>query len=141
MSFFPFTRQSTTPAHSYRSLVIVNVSFLKFTIVSTAIQKLVTMISTFALNNITYCQTYTLLNISILYLWKKFFLAKFYLEAGEKIIITGYSTPRPYFWRLSPFSPKIKQLWTKYPMHLIRNVPRNSKISFISVKTIVVKLR
>ena len=37
----------------------------------------------------------------------------------------GYSTPVPYFWRLCAFSQKIKQLWTKYPMNLVRNVPRN----------------
>ena len=38
----------------------------------------------------------------------------------------GYSTTGPpYFWRLSAFSQKRKQLWTKYPMDLVRNVPRN----------------
>ena len=41
--------------------------------------------------------------------------------------LRGYSTPRPYFWRLCIFSQKIKHLWTKYPMDLVRNVPRNSK--------------
>ena len=39
----------------------------------------------------------------------------------------GYCTLGPYFWRLCAFSQKIKQLWTKYPMDLVRNVPRNSK--------------
>ena len=34
-----------------------------------------------------------------------------------------------------------KQLWTKFPMDLIRNVPLYSKMhSFISVETMVVKL-
>ena len=54
--------------------------------------------------------------------------------------LRGYCTPGPYFLRLCEFSQKVKQLWTKYQMDLMRNVPRNSKISFISVETIVVKL-
>ena len=41
--------------------------------------------------------------------------------------LRGYCTSGPYFWRLCAFSQKIKQLWTKYPMDLVRNVPRNSK--------------
>ena len=36
-----------------------------------------------------------------------------------------YCTPGPYFRRLREFSQKIKQLWTKHPMDLIRNVARN----------------
>ena len=39
--------------------------------------------------------------------------------------LRGYCTPGPYFWRLCAFSQKIKQLRTKYPMDLDRNVPRN----------------
>ena len=45
--------------------------------------------------------------------------------------LRGYCTPGPYFWRLCPFSQKIKQLRTKYPMDLDRNVPRNSKITVL----------
>ena len=45
--------------------------------------------------------------------------------------LRGYCTPGPYFWRLCAFSQKIKQLRTKYPMHLVRNVPRNSKITVL----------
>ena len=45
--------------------------------------------------------------------------------------LRGYCTPRPYFWRLCAFSQKIKQLRTKYPMDLVRNVPRNSKITVL----------
>ena len=45
--------------------------------------------------------------------------------------LRGYCTPGPYFWRLCAFSQKIKQLWTKYPMDLVRNVPRNSKITVL----------
>ena len=45
--------------------------------------------------------------------------------------LRGYCTPGPYFWRFCVFSQKIKHLWTKYPMDLIRNVPRNSKITVL----------
>ena len=45
--------------------------------------------------------------------------------------LRGYCTPGPYFWRFCAFSQKIKQLWTKYPMDLVRNVPRNSKITVL----------
>ena len=41
--------------------------------------------------------------------------------------LRGYCTSGPYFWRLFAFSQKMKQLWTKKPMDLVRNVPRNSK--------------
>ena len=43
------------------------------------------------------------------------------------------------------FLKKTKQLWTKYPMDLVRNVPRNSKITVLlqhcSIETIVVRLQ
>ena len=45
--------------------------------------------------------------------------------------LRGNCTPRPYFWRLCAFSRKIKQFRTKYPMDLVRNVPRNSKITVL----------
>ena len=45
--------------------------------------------------------------------------------------LRGYSTPGPYFWRLCAFSQNIKQLWTRYPMDLVRNVPRNSQITVL----------
>ena len=45
--------------------------------------------------------------------------------------LRGYCTPGPYFWRLCAFSQKIKQLRTKYPLDLVRNVPRNSKITVL----------
>ena len=45
--------------------------------------------------------------------------------------LRGYCTSGPYFWRLCAFSQKIKQLWTKYPMDMVRNVPRNSKITVL----------
>ena len=45
------------------------------------------------------------------------------------IIYYKIHIPWPYFWRFCVFSQKIKQLWTKYPIDLIRNVPRNSKKS------------
>ena len=48
-----------------------------------------------------------------------------------KPCLRGYCTPGPYFWRLCTFSQKIKQLRTKYPMELVRNVPRNSKITVL----------
>ena len=48
-----------------------------------------------------------------------------------KIYLRGYCTSGPYFWRLCAFSQKIKQLRTKYPMDLVRNVPRNSKITVL----------
>ena len=47
------------------------------------------------------------------------------------LVLRGYCTPGPYFWRLCAFSQKIKQLRTKYPMDLVRNVPRNSKITVL----------
>ena len=45
--------------------------------------------------------------------------------------LRGYCTPGPYFLRLCAFSQKIKQLRTKYPMDLVRNVPRNSNITIL----------
>ena len=45
--------------------------------------------------------------------------------------LRGYCTSGPYFWRFCAFSQKIKQLRTKYPMDLVRNVPRNSKITIL----------
>ena len=45
--------------------------------------------------------------------------------------LRGYCTSGPYFWRLCAFSQKIKQLWTKYCMDLVRNIPRNSKITVL----------
>ena len=48
-----------------------------------------------------------------------------------KNTLRGYCTSGPYFWRLCAFSHKIKQLWTKYSMDLVRNVPRNSKITVL----------
>ena len=64
----------------------------------------------------------------------------------------GPTTVFAYLWGTVPlglifedfvyFLKKIKQLWIKYPMDLVRNVPRNSKILvFTSVETIVVKLQ
>ena len=47
------------------------------------------------------------------------------------IPLRGYCTPGPYFWRLCAFSQKIKQLRTKYPMDLVRNVQKNSKITVL----------
>ena len=47
------------------------------------------------------------------------------------VCLRGYCTPGPYFWRLCAFSQQIKQLRTKYPMDLVRNVPRNSKITVL----------
>ena len=45
------------------------------------------------------------------------------------LLLRGYCTSGPYFWRLCAFSQKINQIWTKYPMDLVKNVPRNSKIT------------
>ena len=45
--------------------------------------------------------------------------------------LRGYCTSGPYFRKVYAFSQKIKQLWTKYPMDLVRNVPRNSKITVL----------
>ena len=45
--------------------------------------------------------------------------------------LRGYCTSGPYFWRFCAFSQKIKQLRSKYPMDLVRNVPRNSKITIL----------
>ena len=47
------------------------------------------------------------------------------------MLLRGYCTPGPYFWRLCAFSQKIKQLRTKYPMDMVRNVLRNSKITVL----------
>ena len=52
-------------------------------------------------------------------------------EKGCYLCLRGYCTPWPYFWRLCAFSRKIKQLRTKYSMDLVRNVPRNSKITVL----------
>ena len=56
---------------------------------------------------------------------------KGYCSLWEGISLRGYCTSGPYFWRLCAFSQKIKQLRTKYPMDLVRNVPRNSKITVL----------
>ena len=45
--------------------------------------------------------------------------------------LRGYCTTGHYFWRLCAFSQKIKQLRTKYPTDLGRNVPKNSKITVL----------
>ena len=45
--------------------------------------------------------------------------------------LRGYCTSGPYFWRFCAFSQKIKQPRTKYPMDLVWNVPRNSKITIL----------
>ena len=50
----------------------------------------------------------------------------------EAKLLREYCTPGPYFWRLCAFSQKIKRLWTKYPMDLVRNVPRNLKITVLT---------
>ena len=47
------------------------------------------------------------------------------------LYLRGYCTSGPYFWRFCAFSQKIKQPRTKYPMDLVRNVPRNSKITIL----------
>ena len=46
-------------------------------------------------------------------------------------VLRGYCTSGPYFWRFCAFSQKIKQPRTKYPMDLVRNVSRNSKITIL----------
>ena len=51
-------------------------------------------------------------------------------SGGKVVFLRGYCTPGPYFGRLRAFSQKINQLRTKYPMDLVRNVPRNSKTQF-----------
>ena len=66
----------------------------------------------------------------------KFFLDWYIVEIGKQVLtqsksLRGYCTPGPYFWRLCAFSQKIKQLRTKYPTDLVRNVPRNSKITVL----------
>ena len=51
---------------------------------------------------------------------------------NNHILLRGYCTPGPYFWRLCAFAQKIKQLRTKFLiMDLNRNVPRNSKITVL----------
>ena len=45
--------------------------------------------------------------------------------------LRGYCTPGSYFWRLCAFPQKIEKLRTKNPMDLVRNVPRNSKITVL----------
>ena len=63
------------------------------------------------------------------------FFLKFLTKFDHFLLIfdalRGYCTTGPYFWRLCAFSQKIKQLRTKYPMDLVRNVPRNSKITVL----------
>ena len=54
-----------------------------------------------------------------------------YNQAIQSRPLRGNSTPGPYFGRLCAFSQKIKQLWTKYSVDLVRNVPRNSKITVL----------
>ena len=61
---------------------------------------------------------------------KKRKIGKGNLYVTEKRL-RGYCTSVPYFWRLCAFSQKIKQLSTKYPKDLVRNVPRNSKITVL----------
>ena len=47
------------------------------------------------------------------------------------IEISGTAPLGLIFWRLCAFSQNIKQLWTKNLMDLVRNVPRNSKITVL----------
>ena len=61
-----------------------------------------------------------------LYFWDYCFL-----QNQPLLALRGYCTPGPYFWRFCVFSQKIKQLRTKYPMDLVRNVPRNSNITVL----------
>ena len=65
--------------------------------------------------------------IKCLYIWCENNLK--ILNSRGVVILRVYYTTEPYFWRLCVNSQKIKQLWTKYPMDLIRIVPRNSKIT------------
>ena len=45
--------------------------------------------------------------------------------------LRGNCTPGPYFWSLCAFSQQINKLRTKYPMDLVRNVPRNLEITVL----------
>ena len=70
------------------------------------------------------------------YLWKPSKILPFYpttttTHQDFSDPLRGYCTPGPYFWRLCAFSQKRKQLRTKYPMDLVRNVPKNSKITVL----------
>ena len=63
------------------------------------------------------------------WIWQDFFVTT--TQISSKSTLRGYCTSGPYFWRLCAFSKKIKQLWTKYPMDLVWNIPRNSKITVL----------
>ena len=52
-------------------------------------------------------------------------------HSGQGKCLKGAVPPWPYFWRHCAFSQKIKQLWIKYPMDLVRNILRNSKITVL----------
>ena len=54
--------------------------------------------------------------------------------------LEGVLHPWSLFLKILCIFSKNKVTLTKYPIGLIRNVPRNSKISFISIETMVVKL-
>ena len=63
--------------------------------------------------------------------WKLLFLEHFIIVKFIFKNLRGYCTSGPYFWRFCVFSQKIKQPRKKYPMDLVRNVPRNSKITIL----------
>ena len=90
----------------------------------------------FFLNQTTYLKHMCWQHLS----WVTSVVAKYKLLALWELLTTlfsyfyslrRYCTPGPYFWRLRVFSQKIKQLRTKYPMDLVRNVPRNSKTTVL----------
>ena len=55
-------------------------------------------------------------------------------------VIYGGTAPLDLKFEDCVFSQKIKQLRKRYQKDLIINVPRNSKTSFISVETMILKL-
>ena len=81
--------------------------------------KLLTWSATFCLKDPNLCN------------FKIFWCCSNFTSLWKTFVLRGYCTPGPYFWRICAFSQNIKQLRTKYPMDLVRNVPRNSKITVL----------
>ena len=74
---------------------------------------------------------FKILSYGAFYTYCVFSLLYLHAFLNKQRVLRGYCTSGPYFSRICVFLQKIKKLLTKYPMALIRNVPRNSEITVL----------
>ena len=79
--------------------------------------------------NVSACICFVCLFVCLYFCQILKFNFQFVLLPWYNFQLRGYCTSGPYFWKLCAFSQKINQIWTKYRMDLVRNIPRNSKIT------------